>query len=844
MVNPSFTRVARRIIPVLLFLLFIPWCSAQTPDDMATAHRWTSAKFLGEVTPNPPASYLQVYMQSGDLGRNKVAGSPLRIVDQEFSRGLHFPSDGKVRVVLSAPARSFDAVVGVDSNERDDSFGVGRGAVLASVEVAGKTPFRSEILHEGMAGVPVKVDLAGATTFDLDVQDGGGGRSYHQYLDQADWADARITMADGKTVWLENLPVGPPPAPLDPEPPFSFRYAGESSSYLLKMWEPNRRSRRIDDHRTEHTLTYTDRQTGLVLRAVGVEYRDFPVVEWTLYFKNTGIIPSPILENIQALDTRLDRGQAGEFILHHNKGSQTTPTDFEPYADRLDRRAEKHISAGGGRPTNTDMCYFNVALPGEGTIVAVGWPGQWAASFKRDEGTGLAVRVGQELTHFRLLPGEEVRSPLVALLFWHGDWIDGQNVWRRWMVADNLPRTDGKLPAPLMSSGSNGFTILMQGATEQNQKESMQWYLDRGWKFDCWWMDAGWYHLGWGWSNTGTWDPDPERFPHGIRTVSDFAHAHRLKTIVWFEPERVTHNTWLSDTHPEWLLGPKDARDRLLDLGNPEAFKWVTEHFDRFLTEQGIDVYRQDMNFDPLDYWRANDAPDRQGMTEIRHVTAYLAFWDEMLRTHPGLMIDTCAGGGRRDDLETLRRSVPLWRSDYAYDQPAAMQDLSYGLAMWVPYFGTTVQPFNSYSFRSTMTLAPSMGADPRSRTLDFKALEQLASEWRQVSPYYYGDYYPLTRYSTEDDVWMAWQYHRPDSGDGMVQVFRRAGSPIEKVRFKLRGLDPAAQYSVRNLDEPGDVRVTGRELAEKGLAVEIKTQAAAVIMVYKKVGLQSKHAD
>ena len=118
-------------------------------------------------------------------------------------------------------------------------------------------------------------------------------------------------------------------------------------------------------------------------------------------------------------------------------------------------------------------------------------------------------------------------------------------------------------------------------------------------------------------------------------------------------------------------------------------------------------------------------------------------------------------------------------------------------------------------------------------RTLDFKALEQLASEWRQVSPYYYGDYYPLTRYSTEDDVWMAWQYHRQDSGDGMVEVFRRAGSPIEKVRFKLRGTDPAAQYSVRNLGEPGDVRVTGRELAEKGLAVEIKAQAAAVIMVY-----------
>ena len=73
-------------------------------------------------------------------------------------------------------------------------------------------------------------------------------------------------------------------------------------------------------------------------------------------------------------------------------------------------------------------------------------------------------------------------------------------------------------------------------------------------------------------------------------------------------------------------------------------------------------------------------------MTEIRHVTAYLAFWDEMLQAHPGLMIDLCRGG-RRDDFGNAAALRHRWRSDYAYDQPAAMRDLSYGLAMWVPVF-------------------------------------------------------------------------------------------------------------------------------------------------------------
>jgi len=833
--SSSFTK--RVYVPTLfaaVFLAMVPWCSAQSADSMATAHRWVNAKFLGEVAPNPAQSYLLVYT-SGPVTKNEVEGHHFRIVDQEYSRGLHFSSDGKVRVELAAPARSFEAVVGVDSNDIGYYSNVGRGAVVASVDVAGKAPFRNEILHEGMAGVPVKVDLANATEFDLKVEDGGRGVVFGNSFDQADWADARVTLADGKVVWLGDLPTGPLRVPYTTDLPFSFRYGDQPSSYLLKMWELTRSSTRLGDGMTNHTLTYTDPESGLVVRAVAAEYHDFPAVEWTLYFKNTGTHPTPILEDIQALDTRFERDEDGEFILHHSKGSQASPTDFEPYADTLERKAEKRISAAGGRPTNTDLCYFNIALPGEGTIVALGWPGQWAAQFTRDEGTALRVRAGQELTHFKLLPGEEVRSPLVALVFWRGNWIDGQNVWRRWMIAHNLPRPAGQLPAPILSSGTNGYTLEMQGANEQNEKEFMQQYFDHGWKFDFWWMDAGWYQLKDGWWNTGTWDPDPARFPHGFRPISDFAHAHGAKTIVWFEPERVTAGSWLWENHPDWLLG-KEGGNKLLYLGNPDALKWLTDHVDQLLTEQGIDLYRQDFNFDPLEIWRANDAPDRQGITEIRHVTGYLAYWDELRRRHPDMLIDTCASGGRRDDLETLRRAVPLWRSDYGYDDPPAMQDLTYGLALWVPYFGTGIRSSNPYSFRSTMAMAMGAGPDPRSKNVDFPALERLASQWRQVAPYFYGDYYPLTPYTTEDSAWVAWQFDRPASGGGMVQAFRRSQSPIEKVRFKLRGLDPAAQYAVSNLDAPGETQFSGRQLREQGLPVAIKDEPGAVIIIYKQM--------
>jgi hypothetical protein len=69
-----------------------------------------------------------------------------------------------------------------------------------------------------------------------------------------------------------------------------------------------------------------------------------------------------------------------------------------------------------------------------------------------------------------------------------------------------------------------------------------------------------------------------------------------------------------------------------------------------------------------------------------------------------------------------------------------------------------------------------------------------------------------------------------------MLQAFRRPASPIEEVRFKLRGLDAKAQYAVSNLDVPGQIQFSGQELNEKGLPVAIRDLPGAVIIIYKQV--------
>jgi alpha-galactosidase len=624
------------------------------------------------------------------------------------------------------------------------------------------------------------------------------------------------------------------------EPVFSFNYGGISSSDFLKTWQLKPASRKLDDNRTEHTLTYTDPKTELAVRCVGVEYRDYPCVEWTLYFKNTGNKDTPILSDIQSLDLQVERkpgtgAEKGEFLLHHNTGSQTQSSDYRPHQTVLKPGTELTLAGAGGRPTGDHLSYYNLELsPHEGIIIAVGWPGQLATRFNRGQANGVRIRSGQELTHFKLHPGEEIRSPLIALLFWKGgDWLRAQNVWRRWFIAHSLPRPGGKLPptqwcgAPMAEKGE-----CMEFVTEDLSLKCIDAYEALGLKPDFWWMDAGWYPCGGKWWNVGTWEFDKTRFPNNLRPVSDYLHKKGIKTILWFEPERVTANTWLPNHHPEWLLGGKDGA--LVDFGNPEAWKWFVERVDSLLVSEKIDIYRQDFNIDPLPHWRANDAPDRQGITEIRHVTGLLAYWDELLRRHPEMLYDNCAGGGRRNDLESMRRGVPYTKSDHALD-PVGVQCETYGISMWLPYYAASWgSTEDAYTCRSNMAHVIGAARPPHDKNYG-KLLPKRLDEWRKTVVNFFGDFWPLTPYSLENNVWMAWQFDRPDAGKGVVQVFRRAENPLESARFKLRALEPDAVYVLTNLDLPGATQMKGRELLEKGFLVILKEKPAAAIITYKK---------
>ncbi len=614
--------------------------------------------------------------------------------------------------------------------------------------------------------------------------------------------------------------------------PFSFTYGGVSSADLLMNWESRKETMHSDDAKTAGLLSFTDSGSGLVVQCEWEIFSDFPAVEWVVRLKNEGADDTPILEDIQALDAAFTRRGNGEFVLHRALGSSASRDDFAPIADVLHPGTKVELAPVGGRSSNTRaLPFFNIETSGEGVMLGIGWSGQWSAAFLRDDAESLRLRAGMEVTHLKLRPGEEIRTPRILLLFWEGaERMRGHNLLRRFILAHRTPQENGKpVTTPFSASGSP-----LNESTETNQIAFTKRYHELGLGVEYWWLDAGWFDGGWP-SGVGSWSIRKDHFPNGLKPLSDAAERAEMKFLLWFEPERVYQGSWLDRERPDWVLRIADNPNGLLNLGHLDARRWLIEHISGMITEQGISVYRQDFNMDPLAHWRAADAPDRQGMTEIRHVEGLYAFWDELLNRHPGLIIDNCASGGRRIDLETASRSVPLWRTDYDYFEPNGYQCQTHGLHFYLPCSGTGSNNPNSYESRSAMNSGFVLGWDVHSPNFPAEIARKTAAEYKRIRPFFYGDYYPLTSYSTELDVWMAFQFHREDLKQGIVLAFRRPNSPYISARLNLQGLDPDARYEVKFEDSGDEKTVTGKALCD-GIEVSINEAPGSQLITYGQI--------
>ena len=536
-------------------------------------------------------------------------------------------------------------------------------------------------------------------------------------------------------------------------------------------------------------------------------------------------------------EIQVDLNHAGEFRMIADSTGDGISCDQAHWANArvlmedgtllyLDEMPFVHnvFSTPSGRSSNENMPFLEMNFDDDsGWLFAVAWTGGWAARFANDS-KNANVKIGMINTHFKLLPGETVIQPGVAVFQREGKTRNEfKTLVHRFMLDHKVPRdTQGSIIPPIQAVTCGGGN-----KTPQMMLDILQYVIDNKFTFDTYWIDAGWYgaphedehysNCGPNWYKyVGDWRINTVTHPTGtLLPIADAVHKNNMKLLIWFEPERIYHETPIYSERPDFRNGP------LLDMGNPEARKWIQDTLFDMIAKHNVNIYRQDFNMDPGPVWKAVDDEnsDRTGIAEAKHIAGLYGFLDEMRERFPNILQENCASGGRRLDIEMATRAHAYCQSDYFIgpkpeDKAFILgQNATLNTTPYLPFHGGEFNcvpvgdDYAAFSIISSGTIMTFSDFDGGIIRREFAPEE---TEWfkkvfafdARMKKFYLGNFYPLCDETpATDDVWCAWQFDRGDLDAGFAIIFRRGKASGESKTFSLGNIDPGADYDLEFYD-------------------------------------------
>jgi len=592
--------------------------------------------------------------------------------------------------------------------------------------------------------------------------------------------------------------------------PFKFNYGGECSRNFLDKWE-----KKI----TADSVTYfeDEKNGGLVITADIKLYDSCPAFDLKITLENTGNTNTKLIEGFSTLDFCVDSPlNDGSYVVHKAMGGLTALNDFVQSDVIINDGEEFAIETAAGRSSNKDLPFFRIDTGKSNIIIAVGWTGQWKCAIKNDDKI-LKVSSGIEDLSFVIYPGEKFSLGSMVCLIWEGDSYESNNAFRQLLLEEYISEIKDRDKNPYIFCN----TCFTRGGGWLNEcDEKNQISLINALKpLDCESVitDAGWFTGGWPYG-AGNWNADPEKYPDGLKPVSDASKAQDMKYGLWFELERAVTGTELAEKHQDWLLrgGIFDSGNfvenehLLLNLGIPAAVDYIYAIVeDKFKTD-GIECYRQDFNLDPLWYWRNNDENDRKGVTEIKYINGLYGYLDRIRENYPDVFMDGCSSGGRRIDIEMLKRFHTHQKTDLWFN-PTVDQNSLFSLSHYIPNVSFTahINRYDDYAFNSVMAAALCLGwiADDGNEEyngngkFEFGRAKELIERYNAVRPYLNRSFYPLTPPNENDDAAIAFEFYDKTSDSGVIFIFAREKCEMSEIKLELKGIENnGADYILTDL--------------------------------------------
>lgn len=348
-------------------------------------------------------------------------------------------------------------------------------------------------------------------------------------------------------------------------------------------------------------------------------------------------------------------------------------------------------------------------------------------------------------------------------------------------------------------------------------------------------LDDGWFgHRDDDRSSLGDWFVDEKKFNHGIAGFAKRVHDLDMKFGLWFEPEMISIDSKLYQTHPEWMIktpgrGQTPGRHQfVLDMSRQEVVDYLFGLMSHIIQDAKLDYIKWDMNRNITEMYGADLPADQQLEFSHRYILGVYDLYDRLTKAFPDVLFESCASGGGRFDLGMMYYAPQAWCSDDtdAVERIKIQDGTSYGYtpSMWGAHVSAVpndqVGRLTSIDMRAKVTYFGAFGYE-----LDVTELsdEEQATIKQQVAFYkqyrklfQFGTFYRLETPDTSDNVY-GWETVSPDkqTAIGMRYQILNGANPAY-IRYYFKGLDPERHYTVND----GSEVFSGAELMNAGYFV------------------------
>lgn len=503
------------------------------------------------------------------------------------------------------------------------------------------------------------------------------------------------------------------------------------------------------------------------------------------------------------------------------------------------------------------------ARRGEYIFAQLAWPASYRICFERNaSGTSFAMGPTAQQALRVLAPGETVTTPATHMAYVRGDFdgvVQAMHEHVRRSVTPTLNphlayRSQYLLPADQPLTVYHGAAY-----DESNVKKCVDVAAAAGLETII--VDGP------TWCQTyGEWlRPNPQRFPHGLAPIREYAHQKGLLFGLYFEleggrPGYCAFGTCIGNwtesrvyqRHPEWFTQP----GYVLNLAHSDA----AAYFDRTLNEviefYGLDLYRHDFNAPAQG---EGSSTPRGGFVECdywRHYEAFYRAFNRARRRHPNLILQQASAGGTRLDLATVGTFHESYVTDVA-DCPSGYQMLD-GVSVCLPpellVFPNGMSGRREPDYETELRAAYALGNTPMLfNAMLPKDLSAFSARQRhQVLRYarlYKRFIRPLLSSclvfhhspvnasgGVESGGWLAMEFSAPDQRRGWATCIQLHPAAAAEYHFRPRGLDPQLSYDVFYDNTGRRKRVSGARLLREGITISTVPHARSELLLYSAV--------